>query len=75
MYTDIHTNFHFYIVCLFPQACQRLNPSAPVRCISVLEGGYDLPALASSGDSFYLDVFHLSFAHSCLYILLHGAVI
>lgn len=29
-------------------ACKELNPASPVRCISVLEGGYDLPALASS---------------------------
>lgn len=28
--------------------CRELNPVAPVPCISVLEGGYDLSALASS---------------------------
>jgi Histone deacetylase domain len=29
-------------------ACKQLNPLSPVRCISVLEGGYDLPAITSS---------------------------
>ena len=29
-------------------ACYRLNPTNPVKCISLLEGGYNVPALSNS---------------------------
>jgi acetoin utilization deacetylase AcuC-like enzyme len=30
------------------EACVKINPARPVPVVSILEGGYDLPALASS---------------------------
>lgn len=30
------------------EACVKINPSSPIPCISVLEGGYDLDAISRS---------------------------
>jgi acetoin utilization deacetylase AcuC-like enzyme len=30
------------------EACVRINPEAPPKCVSILEGGYDLEALGLS---------------------------
>ena len=45
---ELQENDFYWATRLVMKACRKINPVSPVPVVSILEGGYDLNALASS---------------------------